>query len=316
MKTNMKLLTIGVLVAVMLSVSMAGCVSNPLAPASKVNDYAKNYIAYRTAHADSGYTVTSSKIVQNGTDAVQVTIVMTGGGYTETYSMNVKEFSNVNDATAFFNSQSFGMTPASASDLKNMTGAGNPYDLTFGHNPNTTVGALKYGTISLIQATASQVFQQDNFVVWGDVLVSPSASSSTATHVTVTVNGAPAAKPVATPVATAKLGSNILIRSSSIQAKQGDGIEVIFTLVSSEGKPITGVPVTLVTGGVAATIITNANGEGSWSTNSVGMSGNVYSTLTFSGNAQYYSSSASFGTYVTTTTPVAPVTPTAPTVTP
>ena len=182
LKKALPLLFIGALVLV------AGCTSNVANNATSSNTpgtntpmavtYANNYLTYLKSTLESNNTIPSSNVVQNGSDAAQLTFTLKNttpngiwaNGTATTMAFNIKQFPSVDAATAFYNSQSFGYTIMTNDSLKG-TGVpqGTIYAQTTGHNPTLFHGATKMGSISFLQVTGSTIVQQDEFVVWGDI---------------------------------------------------------------------------------------------------------------------------------------------------
>jgi len=83
---------------------------------SQVNTYVNAFVNSTKAEQGPGSTVTSSNVVANGSDAMQVTMTITNtmptsirsNGSTYTYALNVKQFDDANDASNFYNSTTFG----------------------------------------------------------------------------------------------------------------------------------------------------------------------------------------------------------------
>jgi len=179
-------LMLGVLAV--LIVSVAGCTSNVANNATSSNTpgtntpmavtYANNYLTHLKSTLEPNNTIPSSNVVQNGSDAAQLTFTLKNttpnsiwaNGTATTMAFNIKQFPSVDAATAFYNSQSFGYTIMTNDSLK---GTGVPqgvvYAQTMGHNATLIHGATKIGSISFLQVTGSTIVQQDEFVVWGDI---------------------------------------------------------------------------------------------------------------------------------------------------
>jgi hypothetical protein len=187
LKKALLLLFIGALVLV------AGCTSNVANNATSSNTpgtntpmamtYANNYLTYLKSTLEPNNTIPSSNVVQNGSDAAQLTVTLKNttpngiwaNGTATTMALNIKHYPSVDAATAFYNSQSFGYTTMTNDSLK---GTGVPqgvvYAQTMGHNATLIHGATKIGSSSsFLQVTGSMIVQQDEFVVWGDISSMP-----------------------------------------------------------------------------------------------------------------------------------------------
>ena len=174
-----KLKTILILsVLAIVGVGMAGCTSfqsntttNSAAQTSQVHAYAD---AYNSATEKSNPNAqTTVNIVDNGTNAVRVssTIVnhsTNGTNMTSTEALNIKQFDNKDDATAFFNNVSFGYvrndSTAPSSNTKD-----DPYFIAMGHTPTIIRGAVKIDSLTFVSASMSIAIQEDEFVTYGTI---------------------------------------------------------------------------------------------------------------------------------------------------
>jgi hypothetical protein len=155
----------------------AGCVAIPSSQPSQAYAYASAYSNYtkyiavgNETNASPTYTYTSN-IVNNGTDAVQLTIViraatpgaMYGRCSTDTFALNIKQFDTITDASNFFNSTSFGYYTQGITER-----AAPEYQQVMGRAPTLSRYAsttnLGPGNIFLEQHILQQ---QDEFVLWG-----------------------------------------------------------------------------------------------------------------------------------------------------
>ncbi|HYB59606.1 MAG TPA: hypothetical protein VEB88_05110 [Candidatus Acidoferrales bacterium] len=167
-----RLLTIIVLVTML---SVAGCIGNPLSSqTSQVNAYANAYINATKAYLGPNVTLASSNIVQNGSNAVQLTMTIQdttpisiwSNGSTYTYAVNIKQFDNANDASNFFNSTSFGYTPRAPADS-------NIYQQVMGHAPKINRYSIQTVSLSLFGESFNIAQQQDEFVIYGTGTAGP-----------------------------------------------------------------------------------------------------------------------------------------------
>jgi hypothetical protein len=169
-------------VVAVLVVGICGCtsVSNPLATSSdnRAVDYGNAFVKLLKAEPGN-QTVTDSKVVANGSDAAQLTVVMENrtvnktsilwqNGTRTTMSFNIKSCGSTDAATTFFNDQSFGMTPPNSSEVANMTLPTNDaYKAAFGTAATTNNEAAQFGTFNFIELSMSMVMQQNDIVMYG-----------------------------------------------------------------------------------------------------------------------------------------------------
>jgi len=159
-KSTLKMVLMLGTIAVLL-VSVAGCTSpNSTSATNNAQAYAK---AFATNFGEN-QTVKQTTIVANGTDGAQVTLLTTNNGSSSTSAFNIRQFSSVADATAFYNAQSFGYVQVGSN--ANGTLDPNVYSSVTGHNPTTNTGAVK---LSGGLGSVPMIFQQDEFVTWGTV---------------------------------------------------------------------------------------------------------------------------------------------------
>jgi hypothetical protein len=153
-----------------LIVGVAGCTSSSqnASSASTTNNalaYAKGFATY----LGKNETVKQTTIVANGTDGAQLTLMtiytINGTKYSATSAFNIKQFSSVADATAFYNAQSFGYIQVSS----NATATLDPsvYSGVMGHNPTINNAAVNLSSLTNIPL----IYQQDEFVAWGTVSI-------------------------------------------------------------------------------------------------------------------------------------------------
>jgi hypothetical protein len=120
-----KITAIIVLLLVVVSLSVAGCTTNPSntlspTPALQVTQYADAWHKSIQDGLGPNETLTVWKEKENGSDTVRLqwTVVnsttsgLTTNGTTTSYSINVKQFANIDDATAFYDDTSFGYAPS------------------------------------------------------------------------------------------------------------------------------------------------------------------------------------------------------------
>ena len=145
-------------------VAVAGCTSslNPLAPQTKgsARDFAQNYVDLLKQFGTRNGYVKSYKIVDNGTDAVMLTLTEENTSDSiyplTTFGLNVKRFSSVSDATAFYDKVSFGYTPDTPI-------TGDLYNKTTGQSPTVNENSRKIENFM----TADFATQQGEYVMWG-----------------------------------------------------------------------------------------------------------------------------------------------------
>jgi len=167
-----KLLAIIILIMT-LSIAGAGCTSlPPLIKTSHVNAYANAFV--NSTRDNSGLTLISSNIVQNGSDAVQVSMTLQNttptliwsNGSIYTYTLNIKQFDNTNDASNFFNSTCFGYSPHAPVNSA-------IYEQVMGHTPTINRYSTQTASLSLFGASINIASQQDEFVIYGTGMVGP-----------------------------------------------------------------------------------------------------------------------------------------------
>jgi hypothetical protein len=163
-------------VCVTLIVGAAGC-TNPTqqttqstaAPSSnKAIDYANAMLQGMKGTLAANVTMTSSKVMANGSDGARFTVTQVnhGGNASSsngTVAISVKVFSNKDDASAFFDNATFGYTKDDAASMANMT----YYKTAFGHDATINNGSHKVE--SVFPLTASEIMQQDEFVSTWDI---------------------------------------------------------------------------------------------------------------------------------------------------
>lgn len=169
-----------------LVVGVSGCTStqNPLTggqTSNKAKAYADAWMNYSESHQGPNET-TTFKVIENGTDSVRISGTTTNttpsgfwaNGTTTTSALNVKYFSNKDEATKFYDNVSFGYTASSAKELSNLTTPDNNiYKQVTGHDATINSGAWKLINFSFVSLSASVAVQQDEFVIWGDISVMP-----------------------------------------------------------------------------------------------------------------------------------------------
>jgi hypothetical protein len=173
-------LALGVLAV--LIVSVAGCTSQSANSGSGSTSGStsgqNNAVTYANAFLSDdvkptfspsfGYTITSARVIENGSDGARLAVTFSTTNETGTLIMNIQQFSSVNDATAFFNSQSFGYTPittTNATTFPNQASAA--YKGTTGHEPSVRAAAYKVNSESFTGVQADVIKQQGEFVTWG-----------------------------------------------------------------------------------------------------------------------------------------------------
>ena len=198
-----KLLAIIVLV---MALSVAGCtgIQNPLSgnQTSQVNAYANAFVSSFKANLGPGESLVSSNVVQNGSDAVQVTLTVANttptsiwsNGSTDTYALNVKQFDNTNDASNFYNSTTFGYNPSAST---NGAASANAYQQVMGHAPTISRVASQTVSLSLFGESINLAAQQGEFVIYGAATAVPGASAST--HSDASSSIAPTLSPSGSP---------------------------------------------------------------------------------------------------------------------
>jgi hypothetical protein len=182
-----------VLFLVVASLSTAGCMSNTSSPSSTPTSQVKQYAdAWHKSIQDGlgpNETLTVWKEKENGSDTVRLqwTVVnsTTSGfdsnGTTTTYSVNVKQFANTDDATAFYDDTSFGYAPSTTVNATLIKPEDNIYQQVTGKNVTVLNGAWKLDSFTFVTMRASFVVQQNEFVVWGAASVMPNSSTATTT---------------------------------------------------------------------------------------------------------------------------------------
>jgi hypothetical protein len=175
MKNAMKFLTLCVLVGVV--VGMCGCtspqVSNPLAPSNKAVDYGNALIKESKDQLTKNQTVTSSKVVENGSNGARVSMTIEDtsksgfwNGSASTESISITTYGSTADAKKAYDDASFGYTPGKASDVANMTKPANDtYLNAFGRTPTVNNQAMKINSLSFVNIDVSIIAQQDE-IVW------------------------------------------------------------------------------------------------------------------------------------------------------
>ena len=185
---------IAVLLLVVASLSVAGCTvglpgtSSPT-PTSQVKQYADAWHKSIQDGLGPNETLTVWKEKENGSDTVRLQWIVvnstTSGFYsngtTTTYSVNVKQFANTDDATAFYDDTSFGYVPSTTVNATLIKPEDNIYQQVTGKNVTVLNGAWKLDSFALVTTQASFVVQQDEFVVWGTAIVMPNPSTATTT---------------------------------------------------------------------------------------------------------------------------------------
>ena len=146
MTNLMKLLTIGVLVAVV--VGVCGCTNpvqtlqNAVTPTNKAFDYANALLTLTNQSLKRNQTLVSSKVIANGSDGARATYTiedtspngLLANGSRTTVSASVKQYSSKDEATKAFDDASFGFTSSKASEIANLT---KPVGLTQRHGRET-----------------------------------------------------------------------------------------------------------------------------------------------------------------------------------
>ncbi len=165
-----KLLVIIVLVMVA-SLSVAGCTSSTtnssVGSGTQYNavKYANAYLNDNIKPAFLGETIVSSKVLENGSNGATLSVVIhntTSFNITTTVNLNIQQFSNVNDATTFFNNMSSGYTLGMPSSTAAENPASAAYKDTAGKAP--TVSNSGY---EIKGEQISTITQQGEFVTWG-----------------------------------------------------------------------------------------------------------------------------------------------------
>jgi hypothetical protein len=189
MNNLVKLLTIGVLVAVVAGV--CGCtnpvqtVQNAVTPTNKALDYANALLALTNGTLKPNQTVVNSKVIANGSDGARVTYTMEdttknglwANGTSTTVSGSVKQYSSKDEATKAFDDVSFGYTPGKASDIANMTNPANDtYLKAFGHKATINNQATKIDNLSFVSVSGSMAEQQDEIVTTVTISAMPKQS--------------------------------------------------------------------------------------------------------------------------------------------
>jgi hypothetical protein len=131
-----------------------------------------NAVTYANAHLNDnvkpaflGETIVSSKVLENGSNGATLSVVIhntTGDDITTTISLNIQQFSSVNDATTAFNNLSTGyaLSLPSSSAMENPASAA--YKDTTGYEPTATNSGYEINGLQI-----STISQQGEFVTWG-----------------------------------------------------------------------------------------------------------------------------------------------------
>jgi hypothetical protein len=171
-----------------LVVGVCGCTNpvqtaqNAVSPSNKAIDYGNAFVNNEKQNPGENCTVTSSSVVANGSDAALMTVAVKNSthdptslwrnGTTDTFAFNIKQFSSTDEATTFYNTQSFGLTPQPASNVSSgQTNVVNPYEAVTGHNATTINAAMKLESFNFISASADLVTQTNEFVIYGTISV-------------------------------------------------------------------------------------------------------------------------------------------------
>jgi hypothetical protein len=230
-----KLLAIIVLV---MALSVAGCIQtqNPSPGSSQVNAYANAFVNSTKANLGPGETLVSSNVVQNGSDAMQVTMTVTNttptsiwsNGSQYTYALNVKQFDNTNDASSFYNSTTFGYNQGNSSSVS-ISNTTNVYQQVRGHTPTIDRYSTQETSLSLLGGSINVAIQQDEFVTYGAVAVVPGASgSATPTPApTVAPTSTPTVTPSPTPVPTSP-PITLSISGPTTMVEGGGGVWIVY----------------------------------------------------------------------------------------
>ena len=181
MRTKSVLITA---ILVLLVVAMSGCTSSVsnvsvTAQTSQAQKYAQAFVdEAKKLNTDPNVTLTS-KIVENGSDAIQLTATSVNAtktafyanGSTTTIALNIKQFASKADAEKFYNTISFGYT-SNNNMTNNVTKLNdNPYFAATGKNPTETQASWKLDSFNFVTMSSSLAVQQDEFVMWGTVSV-------------------------------------------------------------------------------------------------------------------------------------------------
>jgi hypothetical protein len=201
-----KLLAIVVLV---MALSVAGCIQtqNASSGSLQVNAYANAFVNSTKANLGPGETLVSFNVVQNGSDAMQVTMTVTNttptsiwsNGSQYTYALNIKQFDTTNDASNFYNGTSFGYNQGNSASMSLSTT--NVYEQVMGHAPTMNRYSTQETSLSLLGGTINVAIQQDEFVTYGAVTVVPGASTTASTSASASASVTPSNTPSVTPSA-------------------------------------------------------------------------------------------------------------------
>jgi len=261
-----KLLAIIVLV---MALSVAGCtgIQNPLSgnQTSQVNAYANAFVSSFKANLGPGESLVSSNVVQNGSDAVQVTLTVANttptsiwsNGSTDTYALNVKQFDNTNDASNLYNSTTFGYNPSAST---NGAASANAYQQVMGHAPTISRVASQTVSLSLFGESINLAAQQGEFVIYGAATAVPGASASTHSDASSSIaptlspsgspssnpslisrpTSSPTSSPTASPTSTPPPAPTTTTKSVTIYAERGcPYCEAAIAQYTNEGYVIT-----------------------------------------------------------------------------
>lgn len=202
-----KLLAVIVLV---MALSVAGCIQtqNLSSGSSQVNAYANAFVNSTKANLGPGETLVGSNVVQNGSDAMQVTMTVTNttptsiwsNGSIYTYALNIKQFDNTNDASNFYNTTSFGYNQGNSSSVS-ISNTTNVYQQVMGHAPTLSRYSTQIASLSLLGGSINVAVQQDEFVTYGTVTVVPGTSTTASTSASASASVTPSNTPSVTPSA-------------------------------------------------------------------------------------------------------------------
>jgi hypothetical protein len=178
-------------------------------PTSQVKQYADAWHKSIKDGLGPNETLTVWKEKENGSETIRLqwTVVnsTTSGFYsngsTTTYSVNVKQFANVDDATAFYDDTSFGYAPSTTVNATLIKPEDNIYQQVTGKNVTVLNGAWKLDSFSFV-TMASFVIQQNEFVVWGTAFVLPNSSTATTSPTPTPEVPSAVSTPTPTPVPT------------------------------------------------------------------------------------------------------------------
>jgi len=180
-KNTLKMVLILGLLAVLI-VSVAGCTSSTSSSNTSTGNSQNLALAYANAilqPANLGLgtngTLTGSNAFANGSDGAQLTATIKNttpdglwtNGTITTMALNVQHFSSVDEATAFYNNQSFGYTAG----LNTTINGTSVYEQVMGHAPSVSTGSYKLASFNFASAQMDLAMQQGEFVMWGQVSV-------------------------------------------------------------------------------------------------------------------------------------------------